>query len=181
MDGTNLQRTINVDWRVWEKKVWELWEFWIGSFYLNEPRQILRGSVLRVLCCPDNTYYYCYTVDDEINCWKKQPAQFFVFLVNAGNGFFEMTIDCVSLKWNVCHGRAQMRVMPQYLPALQLTQPIDRLRPGKDDNFIDIVQNNSSLCMLSWGCACPLQLLKYPLQISPCMRPPFVRLLEVQL
>lgn len=46
----------------------ENFELEAGIFYLNEPRQILRGSVLRVLCGPDNSYNYCCTVDDEINC-----------------------------------------------------------------------------------------------------------------
>jgi hypothetical protein len=29
---------------------------------------------------------------------KEQPAQFFMFFVDAGDGFFEMAINCVGLK-----------------------------------------------------------------------------------
>ena len=35
---------------------------------------------------------------------KNQPAQFFVFFVDVGNGFFEMAVDRIGLKCSVCVG-----------------------------------------------------------------------------
>ncbi len=35
---------------------------------------------------------------------KNQPAQFFVFFVDVGNCFFEVAVDCIGLRENVCKG-----------------------------------------------------------------------------
>jgi len=41
---------------------------------------------------------------NAFKCCEKQPAQFFVFFVDVGNGFFEMAVDRIGLKYSVCVG-----------------------------------------------------------------------------
>jgi hypothetical protein len=55
---------------------------------------------------------------------KNQPAQFFVFFVDVGNCFFEVAVDCIGLKENVCKVYECGRFMNVHLLLNRLRQAI---------------------------------------------------------
>ena len=177
-----MERTMNVDWRVWEqmsesvqeqcpvcwcecfKPEWAQTNFWMQrSSWVVLPWEIVMEGINVFKCC------------------EKQPAQFFVFFVDVGNGFFEMAVDRIGLKYSVCVGNQWVNASCAFT-----CSSIDSAKRSASTCKAwrcswTRIENQQSLCKLSWGCACPSQLWKSRPQISPWKIPPFVRWLEVQM